>query len=81
MSQPRASAQGTFTLSILTLPDSVRRSPTWFQLCWEIVVSFLASSEERHKSHGKLDPRLLGGNHGKDVVLGSFKDTFENSEI
>jgi hypothetical protein len=50
-------------------------------LCWEIVVSFLASSEERHKSHGKLDPRLLGGNHGKDVVLGSFKDTFENSEI
>lgn len=33
VSQPRASAHGTLTFSILTLPDSVRRSPTLFQLC------------------------------------------------
>ena len=32
--QPRASDQGTLTLLILTLPDSVRRRPTLFQLCF-----------------------------------------------
>ena len=37
-SQPRASVQGTRTLSILTLPDSVRRRPMLSQL-WEKIIA------------------------------------------
>jgi hypothetical protein len=32
---PRASDQGTWTCDILTLPDSVRRRPTLFQLYYD----------------------------------------------
>ena len=38
-SQPKASAQGALTSDILTLPDSVRRSPMLFQLCFLVLAA------------------------------------------
>lgn len=76
--QPRASVQGALTWSILTLPDSVRRRPTLFQLCLRVLVVIHTGL---WRAYSELNAWLLGGYECEDVIFCTLENSFENRQV
>jgi hypothetical protein len=70
--QPRASSQGTLICPILTLPDSVRRRPMLFQLCWGALVGDMVVKRWMEGTYCKFDTRLVCMDKSKNVIFSSF---------